>query len=1108
MDNETKIAVSFNNTVKNLDQVTKYERELQKIYGYVSALKNPKATQALKEMDNTAKKLDKEVKEQQKDTKKLGDMLSTAFSVKVLEGFTKGIFKLGKGMFQLSQKTSEYVENVNLLEVAYRNANETIEQSSKRIETYIDKMAEAYGLDESRLTRQFGIFKQLANAMQLPTETAENLSEIMVKMTNDIASLYNLDLNRASNALQSALAGQVRPIRSATGADITEKTLQTTVDALGLDRTINQLSYVEKRLVMVISLTNQLKASQGDYARTIESSANQIRVMQEQWDRLSRAFGNVFYPILQKVLPWINGILMALTEIFNLLASFLGFKMPEFDYSGLVGVSDLAQDIEDELGGAGEAVDNLANKLKGLRSFDKLNVINTPSASSAGGVAGGGVGGIGNIDPKIMDAFNKAFGEYDDMMGKVQMKAEKIRDNIMEWLGFTKEINPLTGEISWKFDHITAGTVLGGLAVGGFIYTGISKIFKMLTALTGIEFPWLATLGKVVGVGVAGIGLAELISTMDWYQNLTGNQGDLFTMWGKIITGYQDIQKQNKTTNSIYDATTTNYAKMLAEMQESGNYDEEFYQRTLDALYDNMLYQAGIGNKSGIATAMKGGQYDLIKGQVDEAYQNILNNLDMYSSSAYSLFGGITDDNVVAMNNYTNAVTKYFDAITENLPNVSSFSNIISQMKESSNEASEGFENLLAKFADANYDITLSDLDTVNVYLQQLKTSADTSSQAFYDAILKITLGLQEQGWVAEETAEKVIDSAYRKRLAEEGETQAFIDKMAELERQYRNNEITEKEYYRQAVLIYQEFKKSSSALQILKGKIDVFNSSLKISADSWDNVAYNLQTTKGYFDETIASMNAQYDENLEYLLKLRNAYDENTEDYKEIQKDIDALTRQNTYSMEEATEAYKMYLLNTFKAINESTERDSKEAKQYMKSINDELSKYGVEVDLSAGKENINKQIDDFQKSIEGRHPKIVVEGEINKEGFRNIFRDIGYRLANMPSIGGISFSGMAPAFYNLMNAFYAQGGLPPVGQIFIANERGPELVGQIGGQSFVANQNQMMDLLDKKIGNAQNNQPKIFNIYLDADHKIGSYTLDQLQDMAKTNGQAITIG
>ena len=1114
MDNETKIAVSFNNTVKNLDQVTKYERELQKIYGYVSALKNPKTTQALKEMDNTAKKLDKEVKEQQKDTKKLSDILSTAFSVKVIEGFTKGIFNLGKGMFQLSQKTTEYIENVNLLEVAYKNANESIEESSKRIETYIDKMSEAYGLDESRLTRQFGIFKQLANAMQLPTETAENLSEIMVKMTNDIASLYNLDLNRASNALQSALAGQVRPIRSATGADITEKTLQTTVDALGLDRTINQLSYVEKRLVMVISLTNQLKNSQGDYARTIESSANQIRVMHEQWDRLSRAVGNVFFPIIEKILPYINAVLMVLTEIFNMLASLVGFKMPEFDYSGLVGVSDLAQDIEDGLVGAGDEVDNLANKLKGLRSFDKLNVINTPSSGS-GSAFGGVSGGIGNIDPKIMDAFNKSFKEYDDMMGSVKMKAEKIRDNIMEWLGFTKEINPLTGEVSWKFDHITAGTVLGGLAVGGFIYSGISKIFKMLTALTGLEFPWLATLAKTIGAVGGTVLLAEGGSkiaqwwgnnTPEWMHGYLSNaykDQDFFQMWGSIISGYKDVKQQNKKTNAIYDATTTNYAKMLAEMQESGNYDEEFYQRTLDALYDNMLYQAGIGNKSGIATAIKGGKYDLIKGQVDEAYQNILNNLDMYSANAYSLFAPITDDSVVSMNNYTDAVTRYFDTISGNYSKTQGFIDAINQSNDAFTSASEGLDILLTEMSAEQYEITAKDINKINQYLYDMQTASSQASQAFMDAVTSMTMRLQEQGYVSDEVAQKVIDNAYKKKLAEEGATQAYIDKALELQHQLENNEITTDEYYHQMVELNNEFKKAPSNIQKFKSHIDVMNDSIKINAKSWDEVSLNLQTTKNYFDETMTSMEEDYLNQIKLIDDWLAETKYGSEEYNELLAMRQALTDEHADHLNELEDGYKNYLLNTLQAINESTERESEEAKNHMKYINDELSKYGVEVDLSQGKANISKQIDGIQKEINGKKPKVTFDLEANTFGLVNTISDVMTNIAS--SFNATSLVTKALNFKHLFG--FANGGLPQVGQLFVANERGAELVGHIGGQSFVANQNQMMDLLDKKIGNVQN-QKQVFNIYLDADHKIGTYTLDQLEDLAKTNGSAITIG
>lgn len=212
MDNETKIKLSFDNSVKGEKNLQKYEERLTKVYSLINGLNSSDAKSTMEKISVNMSSLDKNIKTTTANSKDLSKNFKLAFNAGSLAIFNRAVYKLIKNMMQLSQKSVEYIENVNLLAVAYKNQNENIEESTARIETYIDKMSEVYGLDESRLTRQFGIFKQLANAMQLPTETAENLSEIMVKMTNDIASLYNLDLNRASNALQSALAGQVRPI--------------------------------------------------------------------------------------------------------------------------------------------------------------------------------------------------------------------------------------------------------------------------------------------------------------------------------------------------------------------------------------------------------------------------------------------------------------------------------------------------------------------------------------------------------------------------------------------------------------------------------------------------------------------------------------------------------------------------------------------------------------------------------------------------------------------------------------------------------------------------------------------------------------------------------
>ena len=511
MDN-TEVTLEIKNSITGEKKLEEYEKRLQNIYSFVNGL-NSGQTKAFSKIESSTKNLNNEINLSNKSIEKMGRQFNLAFNLKSIIAYTNAVTNLAKKIMGLTQASSDYIENVNLLEVAYHNSNESIEESSARIEKFIDKMAEVYGFDESRLTRQFGVFKQLANAMKLPQQEAENLSELMVKMTNDVASLYNLSLDRASNALQSALVGQVRPIRGATGADITEKTLQQTVDKLGLDQSISDLSFVEKRLIMVISLTDQLQNSQGDYARTIESASNQIRVMHEQWDRLSRAVGNVFYPIIATVLPYINAVLMVLTEIFNivakLFASLLKFKMPEFDYTGLSSTSDAVMDLEDNLNGAGKSADKLKQKMSGLRGFDKLNVISSQKNK------GDGTAGVGSgINPKIMDAFNDAFSKYNDMLDTVHMKATKIRDRIMEWLGFSKILDENGNLIGWKYEGIskTMGNIIDSWkklsvpmkiisALGlGLTFVNIYRALKGIAKLTGIDklFMSIATAGKFI----------------------------------------------------------------------------------------------------------------------------------------------------------------------------------------------------------------------------------------------------------------------------------------------------------------------------------------------------------------------------------------------------------------------------------------------------------------------------------------------------------------------------------------------------------------------------------------------------------------------------------
>lgn len=218
---------------------------------------------------------------------------------------------------------------------------------------------------------------------------------------------------------------QTKPIRGATGADITENTLRITLQDLNIGREIRELSFVEKRLIMVISLTKQLTNAQGDLARTIESPANQMKILEQQLKRVGIQIGRILDIGMHKIIPIINGALMALVTLLEVVATWLeeltGYKY-EQDYDGIGGITDEVGELIDGMEDANEQAEDLKKNLLGI---DELNVLEPTTDTSPFGV----------IDPTILSAFETALTEWDNRMESVRMKAHDIRDTILSWLG-------------------------------------------------------------------------------------------------------------------------------------------------------------------------------------------------------------------------------------------------------------------------------------------------------------------------------------------------------------------------------------------------------------------------------------------------------------------------------------------------------------------------------------------------------------------------------------------------------------------------------------------------------------------------------------------------
>ncbi len=241
-------------------------------------------TETNKEIQNISSNL----KPVNKDLEQISKTTKIAFSYTAIREFTRALSRAFKVLSSFATKSSDYLENINLFQVAFDNSYNSAER-------FINKLTEMYGLDESWLTRTVGIFKQLSNAMNLSAEQGTRLSTLLTQMSIDISSLYNIDIERASSTLQSALAGQTKPIRGATGGDITQNTLQQTLDELNIDAQITNLSYAEKRLITIVSLTRQLSEATNDFGRTIKFCGIILKKIMKNFVNLSKKGVNTIF---------------------------------------------------------------------------------------------------------------------------------------------------------------------------------------------------------------------------------------------------------------------------------------------------------------------------------------------------------------------------------------------------------------------------------------------------------------------------------------------------------------------------------------------------------------------------------------------------------------------------------------------------------------------------------------------------------------------------------------------------------------------------------------------------------------------------------------------
>lgn len=381
----------------------------------------------------------------------------------------------------------DMIETNNLFEVAmgkvvdqYGNLDEKASKYYTKAMNFQNEMNEKLATNKSELQQYQAMYYSMFKGQGINKDASYTMSESLTKAGYDIASLYNLSVEDAMNKIKSGIAGQVESLRTI-GIDVSESALTKVIRNVGIDdRSVQQLSYAEKEVARYIAILEQARQAQGDFAKTFESPANQLRVFQNQLIELKQVAGSFIVNAFGGIIVWANAIIMSIKEIIKSIASLFGYDLSSGGSNNLadsIGVSDL----NSGLGGATKKAKELKKQLMG---FDEINNIDPASAS---GSSGGSSGVATGIDDKLLNSLK----EWDNKMSSISGKAQKYRDAILKALGFTRDIN---GNLKWSWKDMNnilkILTVIAGV-VGGILIIG--KITKLVN--------WLKTLFTVLKTG-------------------------------------------------------------------------------------------------------------------------------------------------------------------------------------------------------------------------------------------------------------------------------------------------------------------------------------------------------------------------------------------------------------------------------------------------------------------------------------------------------------------------------------------------------------------------------------------------------------------------------
>lgn len=456
--------------------------------------------------------------------KKIGILIGGAFAIGKLAQFGKECVELGSNLTEVQ----------NVVDVTFTTMSDKVNEFVKNAMT-------SAGLSEKMAKRYVGTFGAMSKSFGFSEAQAYDMSTALTQLTGDVASFYNISQDEAYTKLKSVFTGETETLKDL-GVVLTQNALDQYALANGYGKTTSAMTEQEKVALRLAFVQKQLSTASGDFIRTSDSWANQVRVMQLQLQSLKATVGqgliNLFTPVL-RVINILLGKLATLANAFKSFTELITGKKSSGQTgtsgAGLVGTDAIA-DTADQYGNAADNAEKLADATndtadatkkatkaaKGyLSPLDEINNYSTDKSTDSSSKVPGTTGGLAdqmkdavqNVDygklaegetvldkmskplKKIIDRFKQlakliakgfwdGLGDYEPIFDGIKKDLDSIWKSLKDIFTdseVTKAANNFLDSFAYAIGQVAGSFARIGLTIAQNIIGGIEKFLKQNT---------------------------------------------------------------------------------------------------------------------------------------------------------------------------------------------------------------------------------------------------------------------------------------------------------------------------------------------------------------------------------------------------------------------------------------------------------------------------------------------------------------------------------------------------------------------------------------------------------------------------------------------------